>query len=197
MDKGIVQVFVEQYNLRKGTHYEFECLRRSMFSIPKHKFPALEIYQMAFTEGKKQNPIFADLMVFLRLQKRLIIEVVEPNIGAEDVKDINWSRLVVDIIDPVERQALGEVVCSRHLLIDGRGFGRIRISDPEFYKKNRLERDKMLEEHKQLNKRLGIKDKEDATHRQLSQWIPLGHWFAEIWLLHYNEEGIVRCLQIW
>ncbi len=129
----IAQVFVEQYNLIKGTHYEFECLRKSEFSIPIFKFPDLEIYQMAFIEGKKRNPIIADLMVLLRRQKRLIIEVVKPRLGEETIEEMPLSTLreiEEGIVTPIEEAALTRVVCSEYLLIDGRDFGRARIGDP-------------------------------------------------------------------
>lgn len=179
--KEIAEVFIKQYNVTKGTHYKFERLRKSIFSIPKYKFQNLEIYQVAFIEGKKHNSIVANLMVLLRLQKRLLAEVVEPIPIEEDVKDIDW-RVVEELIDSVESYALTEVVCSRYLLIDGRSFGRTRISDPEIYKKNRVERDKLVGRHK----------------RELSQvGIPVKHWFKEIWLSYHDEKGVVRCPQIW
>lgn len=181
--KEIAQIFLDQYNHIKGTHYKFECLRKSMFSIREYKFPASEIYQMAFTEGKKRNPIVADLMVFLHLQKRLIIEVIEPHVREEDVKAIGWSQLVEAIIDPIEVDALSKVVCSKYLLVDGRGFGCIRISDPEIYKKHRLQRNETL---KDINKR-----------ELLQASFPPKHWFREIWLSYHDEKGVVRCLQIW
>ncbi len=179
----IAQLFIERYNFVKGTHYTFECLRKSMFSIPEHKFAGFEIYQVAFTGGKKRSPILADLMVLLRLQKRLIVEVVEPHVREEDVKRAGWSQLVGAIIDLIETDALGKVVCSKSLLVDGRGFRRIRISDPEIYKRHRLQRNGTL---KNINK------------RELSQAsFPPKHWFTEIWLSYHDEEGVIRCLQIW
>lgn len=179
----IAQLFLEEYNHAKGTHYEFECLRRSMFSIPEYKFPAFKIYQMAFTEGKKRTPIVTDLMVLLRLQKRLIIEVIELHGREEDVKEGGWSRIVEGIIDPVEIDASSRVVCSRYLLIDSRGFGHIGISDPEIYKKHRLQR----------NGTVKNVDKRDL----LQASFPPKHWFREIWLSYHDEKGVVRCLQIW
>ena len=197
----IAQVFVEQYNLNKGTHYEFECLRKSMFSIPKYEHPSLEIYEMAFIEGKKRSPIVADLMVMTRLQKRLIIEIVKPHLSQETTKDTPTalSRLVEDIghiVDPIERDALGEVVCSKYLLIDGRGFGRIRIDDLEIYKKSRLERDKLFERF-QNRKIYGAKEIKQTFHELSQLGIPTKHWFKEIWFLYQDEKGLVRCLQIW
>lgn len=180
--RELAQIFIDEYNAKKGWHYKFEYFRRSMFSIQKYKFPAFEIYQMAFIERKNRDRIVADLMVLLRLKKRLIIEVVEPNLRQEDVKGTKWSRLVEDIIDPIERDALREVVCSRYLLIDGRNFDPIKIPDPEIYRKDRLERDKLVGRHK----------------RELSQMgVPVKHWFNEIWLSYHDEKGVVRCLQIW
>lgn len=179
----IAQLFIERYNFVKGTHYTFECLRKSMFSIPEYKFPAFKIYQMAFTEGKKRSPIVTDLMVLLRLQKRLIVEVIELHGREEDVKEAGWSRIVEGIIDPIEIDALSRVVCSRYLLIDGRGFRHIRISDPEIYKKHRLQRNETLKNI----------DKRDL----LQASFPPRHWFTEIWLSYHDEEGVVRCLQIW
>jgi hypothetical protein len=179
----IAQLFLEQYNHTKGTHYEFECLRRSMFSIPEYKFPAFKIYQVAFTEGKKRTPIVTDLMVLLRLQKRLIIEVIELHGREEDVKEGGWSRIVEGIIDPIEIDASSRVACSRYLLIDGRGFGHIGISDPEIYKKHRLQRNGTLKDV----------DKQDL----LQASFPPKHWFREIWLSYHDERGVVRCLQIW
>ena len=190
----VAQVFVEQYNLSKGTHYEFECLRKSMFSIPKYQYPAHEIYQMAFIEGKKRSPLVADLMVLFRLQKRLIVEVVKPSMGEATVEDTPLSRLITDIevraiegiVDPIERDALSEVVCSKYLLIDGRGFGCLRINNPKIYKRSRLERDKLIQ---RLQK---------GHERELSQvGIPTKHWFKEIWILYHDEKGIFRCIQIW
>ena len=107
----IVQLFTDQCNHVKGTRYEFECFRRSMFSTPKYKYPAFEIYQMAFTEGKKRSTALNELLVLFRIQKRLIVEVVEPNARPEDIKGVDWTQLVEGIIDPIERDALGEVVC--------------------------------------------------------------------------------------
>jgi len=179
----VAQLFLEQYNHTKGTHYEFEFLRRSMFSIPEYKFPAFKIYRMAFTEGKKRTPIVTDLMVLLRLQKRLIIEVIELHGREEDVKERGWSQIVEGIIDPIEIDALSRVVCSRYLLIDGRSFGHIRISDPEIYKKHRLQRNETLK---------------DVDKRDLLQAsFPPKHWFREIWLSYHDKKGVVRCLQIW
>jgi hypothetical protein len=186
VDEGheeIAQVFLEQYNHTKGTQYEFEYLRRSMFSIPEYRFPAFKIYRMAFTEGKKRTPIVTDLMVLLRLQKRLIVEVMELHGREEDVKKRGWSRIVEEIIDPIEVDALSRVVCSRYFLIDGRGFGHITISDPEIYKKHRLQR----------NETLKNVDKRDLLRASL----PPEHWFREIWLSYHDERGVIRCLQIW
>ena len=186
MDEGheeIAQLFLEEYNHTKGTHYEFECLRRSMFSVPEYKIPAFQIYQMAFTEGKKRTPIVTDLMVLLRLQKRLIIEVIELHGREEDVREGGWSRIVEGIIDPVEIDASSRVACSRYLLIDGRGFGHIGISDPEIYKKHRLQR----------NGTVKNVDKRDL----LQASFPPKHWFREIWLSYHDEKGVARCLQIW
>jgi len=186
MDEGheeIAQVFLEEYNHTKGTHYEFECLRRSMFSIPEYKIPAFKIYQVAFTEGKKRTHIVTDLMVLLRLQKRLKIEVIELHGREEDVKKRGWSQIVEGIIDPIEVDASSRVACSRYLLIDGRGFGHITISDPVIYKKQRLQR----------NGTLKNVDKRDL----LQASFPSKHWFREIWLSYHDEKGVVRCLQIW
>jgi len=185
MDEGqeIAQVFLEEYNRTKGTHYEFECLRRSMFSISEYKFPPFKIYQMAFTEGKKRTPIVTDLMVLLRLQKRLVIEVIELHGREGDVKEGGWSQIVEGIIDPVEIDASSRVACSRYLLIDGRGLGHITISDPGIYKKHRLRRNETLK---------------DVDKRDLLQAsFPPKHWFREIWLSYHDEKGVVRCLQIW
>jgi len=179
----VAQLFLEQYNHTKGTHYEFEFLRRSMFSIPEYKFPAFKVYRMAFTEGKKRTPIVTDLMVLLRLQKRLIIEVIELHGREGDVKEGSWPRILEGIIDPIEIDASSRVACSRYLLIDGRGFGHITISDPEIYKKHRLQRNGTLK---------------DVDKRDLLQAsFPPKHWFREIWLSYHDEKGVVRCLQIW
>ena len=186
MDEGheeITQLFLEEYNHTKGTHYEFEFLRRSMFSISEYKFPPFKIYRMAFTEGKKRTPIVTDLMVLLRLQKRLIIEVIELHGREEDVKEGGWSRIVEGIIDPVEIDALSRVACSRYLLLDSRSFGHIGISDPEIYKKHWLQR----------NGTVKNVDKRDL----LQASFPPKHWFREIWLSYHDERGVVRCLQIW
>jgi hypothetical protein len=186
MDEGheeIAQVFLEEYNHTKGRHYEFECLRRSMFSIPDYKLPPSKIYQMAFTEGKKRTHIVTDLMVLLRLQKRLIIEVIELHGREGDVKEGGWPRMVEGIIDPIEIDASSRVACSRYLLIDGRGLGHIRISDPGSYKKQRIQR----------NETLKNVDKRDL----LQASFPPKHWFREIWLSYHDEEGVARCLQIW
>jgi len=94
----IARVFIEQYNVTKGTHYEFGCRRKSMFSVPKYQFQNLEICQMAFIEGKKENSIIADLMVMLHLKRRLIMEVIEPRLGQEDttVPIIRWTESLID-----------------------------------------------------------------------------------------------------
>jgi hypothetical protein len=186
MDEGheeIAQVFLEEYNHTKGTHYEFECLRRSMFSIPDYKLPPSKIYQMAFTEGKKRTHIVTDLMVLLRLQKRLVIEVIELHGKEGDVKEESWPRIVEGIVDPIEIDASSRVACSRYLLIDGRNLGHITISDPGSYKKQRIQR----------NGTLRNVDKRDL----LQASFPPKHWFREIWLSYHDEKGVVRCLQIW
>lgn len=194
----IAQVFIDQYNHARGTRYEFECFRRSMFSTPKYKYPAFEIYQMAFTEGKKRSTALNELLVLFRIQKRLIVEVVEPNTRPEDIKGVDWTQLVEGIIDPIERDALGEVVCAQSLIIDGSPFGGIKIGDTQTYKKNRLERDRMLEEHQAINKRLGIKKGKDPIDQELHQLgIPIGHWFKEIWMVLKDKENRPMCLQIW
>lgn len=191
----LAQIFIGQYNLTKGRHFEFECLRKSMFGIPKYEFPACEIYQMAFIEGQRHKPLVADLKVLLRLQKRLIIEVVKRRVGQETAKGAELSESLEHIVDPIERDALSEVVCSKYLLIDGRGFERIRIDDPEIYKKCRLERDRLFERHRQLILRKRDEREFEQDFSQLG--IPTKHWFKEIWLSYYDEKGTIRCLQIW
>ena len=194
----IAQLFIDQYNHARGTRYEFECFRRSMFSTPKYKYPAFEIYQMAFTEGKKRSAAVKQLLALFRIQKHLIVEVVEPKTRAEDLKGVDWAQLAESIIDPIERDALGEVVCAQSIIIDGRPFGRIKIGDTQTYRKNRLERDRMLEEHQAINKRLGIKKGKDPIDQELHQLgIPIGHWFKEIWMVLKDKENRPMCLQIW
>ncbi len=94
----VARVFIEQYNLIKGTHYAFERLKQSIFSNPRYRVPGFEIHQMAFIEGKKRRPIIADLMVMTRLQRRLIVEVVKPQMRQGAVKNRPLSRLIEDII---------------------------------------------------------------------------------------------------
>lgn len=184
--KRIAQVFVKQYNLAKGTQYEYEGRGKSMFSVSKHRPPGCELYQMAFIEGQKRNPIITDLMVITHLKKRLIIEVVEPEIRREAVEGRVLSRLIEDIVNSIEREVLNGVTCSNHLLIDGRGFGNMRIGDPEIYKKPRLQREKLLQE---LQKGDGRKPSKAGN--------PAKRWFKEIWLLCHDEKGTARCLQMW
>lgn len=197
--REIAQVFIEQYNLAKQTHYQFESLRKSMF----RKFPAVEeIYEMSFIQGKKRSPIVADLMVLLRLQKRLIIDVVRPRypegFAQAEKSDGDRTMLLWEIVGNVDRleiYALKDVVCSKHLLIDERGFGCVRIGDPASYRKFRLERDRLHERQKSFSLR---KADELEFERKLSRrGIPTKHWFREIWLLHRDEKGVVRCLEIW
>ena len=194
----MAQLFIDQYNHDRGTRYEFECFRISMFSTPKYKYPGFEIYQMAFTEGKKRSTALNELLVLFRIQKRLILEVVELNTRQEDIKGVDWTRLIGEIIDPIERDALGEVVCAQSLIIDGRPFEGIKIGDTQTYRKNRLERDRMFEEHQTINKRLGIKKEKDPIDQELHQLgIPIGHWFQEIWMVLKDKENRPMCLQIW
>jgi hypothetical protein len=106
--------------------------------------------------------------------------------------------LAEGIIDPIERDALGEVVCAPSLIIDGRPFGHIKIGNIKTYRKNRLERDRMLEEHQAINKRLGIKERKNLIHQEVHQMgIPVGHWFKEIWMVFKDKENRSMCLQIW
>ena len=195
----VAQVFIEQYNLTKGTHYRFKCLRTSIFSSPMHQYPALEIYQMVFTEGEKEDAIVVDSMVMLDLENRLLIDVIEPHLPKEGAK-VSVERCIAKIVDPMERDCVvfGEAVCSNHLLIDGRGFGRIRTLDPAFYKEFRLLKDSMFEQHERLNKVLGIRKEDDNVYRELSRLgISTEHWFKEIWLAYRDEWGKISCLQIW
>ncbi|MBW2630699.1 MAG: hypothetical protein JRC90_02860 [Deltaproteobacteria bacterium] len=194
----IAQLLIDQYNHDRGTRYEFECFRKSMFGTPKYKYPAFEIYQMAFIEGKKRSTVLNELLVLFRIQKRLIVEVVEPNTKLEDIKGVDWTQLIEGIIDPIERDALGEVVCAQSLIIDGRSFEGIKIGDTQTYRKNRIERDRMFEKHQAVNKRLGIKKEKEPIDQELHQLgIPIGHWFKEIWIVLKDKGNRPMCLQIW
>ncbi len=184
--KRVAEVFVKQYNLAKGTRYEFEGRRKSMFSVSQNRFPVFEFYQMAFIEGQKRNPIITDLMVRTHLQKRLTVEVVEPEIRREAVAGRVLSKLIEDIVNSIEREVLNGVACSKYLLIDGRGFGNMRICDPEIYKKPRLQREKLLQE---LQKGDGRKSSKAGN--------PTKRWFEGIWFLCHDEKGTARCLQMW
>ncbi len=184
--KEIARFFVEQYNLVNGTHYEFECLRKSMFSNPKYRVPGFEIHQIAFIEGKKRSPLINNLMVMTRLQRRLITEVVKPRIRQKVVKNRTLSRLIEDIVNAIERDALNGASCSKYLLIDGRGFGKVRIGNPEIYKKPRLQRERLLQEFQAR----GERERSQAS-------IPAKRWFKEIWFSCHDEGGTVRCLQMW
>jgi len=201
--KEIGEFFIQQYNLKENTRFRFECARKSMFSFPEYRFPRLEIYQIAFIEGKKLSPIIADLMVLLRLQKRLIIEVVEPEVEEDSseksnrVQTIN-PRLLEGIIGPMEVDALNKVACSRYLLINFRNLGLIRIDDvEEIYRRRRLEMDSGLDfEPDKSFKVLSEEINKDRKNLE-SMGVPLKHWFKEIWLLYHDEKGLVRCVQIW
>lgn len=194
----IARLFIDQYNHIKGTRYQFECFRRSMFSTPKYKYPAFEIYQIAFTEWKKRSSAVNKLLTLFRIQKRLIVEAVEPNTRPDDVRGVDWAQLVEGIIDPIERDALGKVVSAQYLIIDGSPFGRLKIDDTQIYRRKRLERDRMLEEHQATNKKLGIKKRKDPIYQELHQLgIPVGHWFKEIWIVLKDKENRPMCLQIW
>ncbi len=194
--KEIAQAFIKQYNLRNSTDYKFETVRRSMFEIPKFQFPSWEFYQISFIKGKKiNNPYIADLMVLLRIKKRMIIEVAEAR-GLEGVKktellevkisESETYRHVEHMIYSIEFSALNELICSQYLLIDGRNFGSNKISNPDFYKEKRFDLDRLL------------KSCDEREKRELEYVaIPTKHWFKEIWLLHYDEKSTVRCLQIW
>lgn len=181
--KEIARVFIEQYNLTKGTHYEFGCFRGSMFSFPKQIWKNLEFYQVAFIE-KEQNPVVAALKVLFHIYKRLIIEVVQPNPREEGVTDIPWPRVVEELINSVECDALRGIRCSQYLLIDG--FASMKLSDADSYahsyKENRLHLDKVVKSDKRHFARAGFLTK---------------HLFKEIWLSYHDEKGVVRCLQIW
>ena len=198
----MAQAFIEQYNQQKNSRYRFETLRNSMFSLPKYKYPAFEIYQISFLEGKAWNRLVTDLLVLLRLQKRFIIEVVEPNMESDSFKNIVLSELInviENIIDPIERDALDKVVCARNLLIDLRNGGCLSLSSrKDFYGIKRLERDRLFENHKQLNRRLGISHKEDSINQELMmEGFPLNHWFEEIWLSYFDESNTIKYMQIW
>lgn len=198
----LAQTFIEQYNQQNKSNYKFETLRNSMFSLPKYRYPAFKIYQISFLEGKASNRLITDLLVLLRLKKRLIIEVAEPNIESGTMNNIMLSELINMIentVDPIEKDALDEVICSRYLLIDLRKGGRSSLlPQKDFYKTKRLERDKLFENHKQLNKRLGISDQRDSTNQEpLMAGFPLDHWFKEIWLSFFDESNVIKYLQIW
>ena len=198
----MAQAFIERYNQQENSRYRFETLRNSMFSLPKYKYPAFEIYQISFLERKALNRLVTDLLVLLRLQKRLIIEVVEPNMESDSFKNIMLSELInmiENIIDPIERDALDKVVCARYLLIDLRNGGCLSLSPrKDFYKIKRLERDRLFENHKQLNRRLGISHKEDSINQELLMaGFPLNHWFEEIWLSYFDESNAIKYMQIW
>jgi hypothetical protein len=196
----VARVFIEQYNLTKGTHYRFECLRTSIFSSPMLQYPALKIYQMVFTEGEKEEDAFVvDLTVMLDRKNRLLIDVIEPHLPKEGAK-VSVERCIVQIVEPVERDSVvfGEPVSSKHLLIDGRGFGCIGTLDPAFYKEFRLLKDSLLEQHERLNKMLGIRKEDDNVYEELSRsGISTEHWFKEIWFLYRDEKSVVTCIQIW
>jgi hypothetical protein len=135
----IAGLFIEQYNLLNETQYRFETFRKSMFSLPQYQYPAFEIYQITFIQGKTRSPLATDLSVLFRLRRRLIIEVVEPNISRDYAPSTHWSRLVEEIIYPIEKDALDEVVCARVLLIDGSGFGLLSTPELEAYRIRRPE----------------------------------------------------------
>ncbi len=198
----LAQPFIEQYNQQNKSNYKFETLRNSMFNLPKYKYPAFEIYQISFLPGEAYNRLITDLLVLLRLKKRLIIEVVEPNIESDSMNNIMLSELInmiENIVDPIERDALDEVICSRYLLIDLRKGGcSSLLPQRDFYKIKRLERNKLFENHKQLNKRLGISDQRDSINQELLMaGFPLDDWFKEIWLSYFDESNAIKYMQIW
>ena len=183
----VAKVFARQYNLAKGTQYEFEYPRKSIFTIPKYRIAGIENYVLAFMEGRKQNRIITDLMVMTRLKKRLIIEVVKLQLLRRTTKEQRpLSNLIADVVGSLERAALNGAVCSQCLLVDGRGFGRVEIGSVEIYRKPRLQREQLLRE---------AQKRDEGTRSQVV--IPAKHWFREIWLLCRNKKGIVRCLQMW
>ena len=160
--------------------------------MTRTSFSVKEVYEIRPCESREC------VRVPIRIQKRLIVEVVEPNTRSEDIKGVDWTRLIEGITDPIERDALGEVVCAQSLIIDGRPFEGIKIGDTQTYRKNRLERDRMFEEHQAVNKRLGIKKGKDPIDQELHQLgIPIGHWFKEIWMVFKDKENRPMCLQIW
>lgn len=104
----LAQAFIEQYNTVMDVNYSFECIRRSMFQVPKYRVPGLYIYEMTFT--KKRG-----LLAFLN---RYIVEVATLNVNEQ-----TWESTFLDLplqrsVKIMEDRAKTEVVCSKHLLID-------------------------------------------------------------------------------
>lgn len=191
--------FIDQYNIDRGTEYKFHRFRKSTFNSPKYQYPAFEIYQLLFIEGKNRALMMADLLAALNVISRLLTEVVRPKTRPENVSRFDWAQLAENVIDPIERDALNGIACAQTLIIDGRPFGPIKIENVKAYKNKRVERDKMLEADHAINKKLGLKKHNKRIYQELNQvGIPVGHWFKEIWMIFQSKKkGKPMCLQIW
>ena len=189
------QLFIKKYNQSNNTHYQFECRRNSLFSMPTNQIPNLDFYQLAYIKGKKINIFVDDLKVLFNRHHRLLVEVLVP---IEDQKnnssDNIWtpdSHFMESIIYPLENDVLRGVMCSKHLLIDFRKIDRILITNiDEIYKNSRLKWDNALKSD--------FLNEFDEIRKEVSMLgIPTKNWFEDIWLIFKNEKNKSSCERIW
>ncbi|MCH8026604.1 MAG: hypothetical protein IID63_00615 [candidate division Zixibacteria bacterium] len=182
------EYFINIYNQLRNKKFQFECIRKSMFSLKPHEFENYHIYQVAFLDGPSQSSIINDLKVLFRRRKRLILEVVEPKTGEDkessddqviSLDPDNWWRLIEDIVFQLEIQVSKGIISSRDLLIDFTRLGRLEILNPHLFSKERS---------KWVNTIRSSELSGIALRKEFSMaGMPSEAWFEGIWLTYMNR----------
>jgi len=164
----LAKSFIKKYNTLNVASYSFECIRKSMFQIPKYNIQGMDIYEITFI--KKRG--------FLAFLNRYIVEVVKPSVS----EYISWKTSLSSfiehvIVDKMERKAIRDIICSKHLIIDMTAFEQPVESEIANY----------IQLRHQISKIKKGADKKQKEHMQLAG-ITKSIWFENITFAYLDNE---------
>jgi len=176
--------FVQDYNVKNTTEYEFDQIRPSAVDDP-----FLVTYRVAFSSrgSKRRFPFWG------YSQNRLVVECVEANWGPRTQEPpFPPGRGVWEAISEVEADAISGAPYSRHLLFDLRSYGPISKSEAEGA---RSVVQSGRNDVAQYTSRPFPSKEDDAPLLKMGR--PTRLWFQRIWLLYLEQDHkSVECIEL-